>query len=249
MQVLIIDVSKCPECNSTKIQFNSKTHELYCQECGYVMQDRIPVIEAKYGKAEKVYINPKEKKIAIVIKGILKSPIEKKMTPFYAELKKFRLPKYVEAEVISICKKCVEEKLTMSYSKLKLLSATIYLVSKREGIPIMIKGLTKTYGVEKYDILKVAKFISKKFNLKLPNGDVENYIIRITSDLNKEGELTREAIKISKTLNICNPLIKTAVAIWLASQKLKIKLKKYELANACGISELTLRRNLRKSLN
>jgi transcription initiation factor TFIIIB Brf1 subunit/transcription initiation factor TFIIB len=208
------------------------------------MQDRIPAIEARYGNAEKVYVNPNEKKLAFVLKGILRTAEEKKMLPFYAELKKFHLPKYIEAEIIILCKKCVEEKLTMSYSKIKLLAAAIYLVSKREGIPIMINELIKQFSITKWDIFKAAKLMSHKFSFKLASADIENYIIRITGDLNCEGELTQKAIELARKLQISNHLIKTAVSIWLAAKILKLRLKKRELAKICGISELTLRKNI-----
>jgi len=243
VKVLIIDASKCPECGSKHIRFNSKTAELFCETCGYVIQEEIPVIDAKYG-VSKVYVNPKEKKIAIVVK-MLKTNMERKMTPFYAELKKIRLPGYIEAEVIILCKECVNKKLTMSYPKRKLLAALIYLVSKREGVPITIRDLEKHFDIDKWDLLKIAKFLAKKLGIRLNNTSAESYIIRISSEIGKE-KLAHEAIKMLKCVKLSHPLIKAAVCIWIASKKMGVKIKKSELAKAAGISELTLRRNIKK---
>jgi len=249
MKVIYLDASKCPLCGSKKIGFNEKRNEFFCKNCGYILMDNVPLIKSKY-KAKKVLVNPKKKKIAFVIKGILKSKTEKKMMPFYAEIKKFTLPKYVEAEILTLARKAVEEKLTMSFSKLEILSALIYHSCKREGIPILIKELEKTYGVKKKKILRCYKMISSKLNLKLNgNNNVDSYIIRISSDLGFNGALATEAIKISNKIKIAHPIVKSAVSIWLASKKLKLKIKKAKLAKVSGISEASLRRNISKQLH
>lgn len=247
MQVLMIDASNCPECDSKRIKFNSKNAELFCQDCGYILQEQIPVIEATSGKVEKVYVNPRQKKIAVIIRGILKTPVEKKMTPFYAELKKVSLPKHIEAEVILMARRCVEEKLTMSYPKVNILAALIFLVSKREGIPVITGELTRIFGCGKTDLFRTTKFLSKRLGIKKTDVGIESYVIRATTNLCHE-ELAQKAISIAVNLKIGNPVVKTAVAVWLAAKEMKIRIKKKDLAKICGISRISLRRNIIKSI-
>jgi len=244
MQVLIIDTKECPECGSKNILLKKRS-EMYCHDCGYVIQDQIPVIEAQKGHVEAVYVNKKRKKIAVVINGILESRFEKKMKPFYAELKKISIPKHIEAEVIMLCKKAVELKITMSYSKTELLAGLIYIVSRRYGLPMLANDLTRIFSISKKDLFRVAKFVARKLELKANSVDVENCIIRVTSDLNVE-RLSGQAIAVSRTLDISNPLLKSAVSIWIATKNAKIKIKKRALARACNVSEPALRKNIKK---
>lgn len=245
MQVLIIDSKKCPECGSERILLDEKL-ELYCKDCGYVIQDQIPVLEQSKGKVEAVYVNPKKKKIAVIISGILEDKFEKKMKPFYAELKKISLPKHIEAEVIRLCKKAVETKITMSYSKVELLAGIIYAVSRSYGLPMLANDLTKIFGISRKDLLRVAKFIARKFGMKInTSADVENCIIRISADLGQE-RLARKAIEIARGLKIDNPLIRSAVAVWLSAANSKVKIKKRVLAKLAGVSESALRKNLKR---
>lgn len=246
MEVLYVDASKCSECGSTNIGFNEKRAEFFCRDCGFVLMDNIPVIEARHGKAQRVLVNPKEKKIAVVIKGILRDKTEKKMLPFYHEVKKFSLPKYIEAEVLFLGKKAVELKLTMSYSKLEILSALIYIICKREGVPVIISDLEKQYGTKRKRIWKTIKMLKEKLDLESDSSSgSDSYIIRIASDLGYNGKLATTAIRLSKKIKVNHPLLRAAVSIWLAGQKLNLKIKKKDLAKYAGVSVAALRRNLK----
>jgi len=249
MDVLYFDASKCTECGSKNIGFNEQRAEFFCRDCGFVLMDNLPVVEAQHGKIEKVLVNKTTKRIAVVIKGILRSPTEKKMVPFYAEIKKFALPKYIEAEVLTLARSAVEKKLTMSFSKLEILSSLIYHICKRENIPVLIRDLEKTYGAGKKRILKCQKLLIGKLGLKRINGiNVDTYIIRIASDLGFNGSLATESIQISNKIKINHPLIRAAVSIWFAGKRLKLRIKKKELAKIAGISEAALRRNIKRKL-
>jgi transcription initiation factor TFIIB len=245
MRYIYFDASKCPECGSDRISFNEKRAEFFCRNCGFVLMDNIPVIEATHGEIEKVLVNPKQKKIAVVIKGILKTKIEKKMAPFYAEIKKFNLPKHMEAEVLMLAKRTVELKLTMSWSKMEILSALIYSVCKREGMPVMIKELEKIYGVDKKTLLQCLKMLVSKLGIRAVSLNTESYMIRIASDLGYNGKLATKAIEISRKLNISHPLLMAAVSIWLAAKEINIKLKKKTVAKASEVSEAALRKNIK----
>jgi transcription initiation factor TFIIB len=244
MRVLYLDASKCPECGSENIGFNEKRAEFFCRDCGFVLMDNIPVVEARHGKAESVLVNPRNKRIAVILNGILRGKFEAKMLLFYAEIKKFSLPKYIEAEVLTLAKRAVELKLTMSYSKLEILSALIYYVCKREAIPVMIKDLEKTYGTRKKRILKSYKMLINELGLKTAGTTLETYMIRIASDLGYNGELATKAISISRKLAIAHPMLKAAVSVWLAAKSLGLKIKKKELAKIAGVSEAALRKNI-----
>ena len=88
MKVIYVDVSECSECKSKNIGFNEVRGEFFCKNCGFVLMDNIPVIEAKYGKIEKVMVNKKQKKVAVVIQGILKNKTEKKKLKAQSKLAK-----------------------------------------------------------------------------------------------------------------------------------------------------------------
>jgi transcription initiation factor TFIIIB Brf1 subunit/transcription initiation factor TFIIB len=245
MKLLLMDASRCPLCGSKKIKFNEKTNEFFCGECGYVLNEKIS-IEPNV-EVGKVFVNPKEKKIAVVIKGILRGKLEKKMVPFYADIRKFSFPKYVEKDVLNLARKAVEEKLTMSFSKLEILASLIYYVCKREGIPILLRELERKLNVNRKRILRCYKFLVKRLNLneKIPL-EADSYIIRISSELGFNGKLTTLAIDISRKLRISHPVVRAVVAVWLASKKIGTKIKKKDLSRVSGISETAIRKNLSK---
>ena len=158
------------------------------------------------------------------------------------EIKKFHLPKYVEAEALTIAKKAVEKKLTMSFSKIEILAAIIYHLCKRESIPILMKDLEKTYRIKRKKIHRTLKLLKKKMDFSKTQENISTYIIRISSDLGFNGELATKAIKISGKLKISHPILRAGVSIWLASKKLHIKIEKKKIAKTCGVSYPALRR-------
>jgi len=180
-------------------------------------------------------------------KGMLKTNLEKRMNPFYSEVQKFRLPPFVEREVLRLAKKAVEMKLTMSYSKIEITAGLIYLVLKEFNLSPLIKDITKVYSITKNKLLRVSKFLSQNLNLKIkPTEDIENYLIRIVNDLLLPSHLVKKALQKSKKLDIISPLVKTGTSLWLVANEDGIKVAKSQIARALGISETALKKNIKK---
>ena len=248
-QVEFID--KCPECDSEKLYFDDKRAELICRDCGFVVSEQVPVIEAKYNaKAKKVLVNRKEKKMAVVLKGILRSNFERAMKPFYAEIKKMDLNKQVEAGVIKICQKCVKKRLTLRASKLEILCAATYIVSKRQGIPVFFDDFELTYGVNRVKILRAYRKICRALDIKMkPVSNTSAYIIRICNDLGVSGKLASVAIQASKVKSTDNPIMLAAASIYVAAGVMKVPLRQKDVARNSRISEPALRENVDKLIN
>ena len=248
-QVEFID--KCPECGSTKLYFDDKRSELVCRNCGFVINEEVPIIEAMHGsKAVKVLVNPKKKKMAVILNGILKTNVEKAMAPFYAEIKKMDLKKQVEAGVIKICRECVERKLTKRASKLEILAAATYIVSKRQGIPVFFDDFEETYGVSRVKVLRAYRKICRELKIPMtPVGNVDSYILRISSDMGYNGQLATVAIKAAKAKTTDNPMMLAAASIYVAAAILKIPMNQRDIARYAHVSEPALRENFQKLID
>ncbi|MCD6464925.1 transcription initiation factor IIB family protein, partial [Candidatus Bathyarchaeota archaeon] len=236
-------IEKCPNCGSTKLYFDDKHSELICRSCGYVISDEIPIIEAIHGsRAVKVLVNPKRKKMAVILNGILKTNIEKAMAPFYAEIKRFNLGKQTEAEVLRICRRSVEKQITKRASKLEILSAAIYIVSKRRGIPIFFDDLEETFGVDRVKVLRAYRKICRELKIPMkPKNIADAYITRISSDMGFNGTLATVAMEVAKAKTTDNPLMLAAASIYVAAALLKLPITQKDVVRYARISEPALR--------
>lgn len=248
-QVEFID--RCPECGSKRLHFEDKRAELVCRACGFVIADQVPVIEAMHNtKAVKVLVNPKKGKMAVVLQGILRTSQERAMLPFYAEIKKMDLKKQVEAGVIRICQDCVNKKLTKKATKLEILCAATYIVSKKQGIPIFFDDFETTYGIDKVKILRAYRKICRELRIPMkPVFNVNEYIIRICSDMGADNELASVAIEAAKTKTTDNSLLLAAASIYIAAAVLKVQLRQRDVAKYARISEPALRENFEKMID
>jgi len=241
-------VDKCPECESKRLYFDDSRAELVCRNCGFVIREQVPVIEAMHdSKAIKVLFNPNQKRMAVILRGMLKTNTERAMNPFYAEIKKMDLNKQIEAGVIKICKQCVERKITKRASKLEILCAATYLVSKGQGIPIFFDDFELTYGVSRVKILRAYRKICRELRLKMkPVNNSSEYITRICNDMGMPGRLASVAIQASKAKSTDNPIMLAAASIYIAAGVMKLQLRQREVAKQCRISEPALRENSEK---
>jgi len=248
-QVEFID--RCPECGSKRLHFADKRAELICLACGFVIADQVPVIEAMHNtKAVRVLVNPAKGKMAVVLQGILRTNAERAMLPFYAEIKKMDLKKQVEAGVIRICQNCVDKKITKKATKLEILCAATYIVSKKQGIPIFFDDFETTYGIDKVKAMRAYRKICRELKIPMkPVSNVNEYIIRICTDMGADGELATVAIEAAKMKVTDNPVILAAASIYIAAAVLKIQLKQREVAKYARISEPALRENFEKLID
>lgn len=249
MAVIYIDADKCPLCESKRIRFKSNTNEFYCKKCGYVLQDSVYHIERRYNKqAEKIYVNPKKKKIAVIINSMLQTNLEKKMKPFQRELKRLKLTSSMERDVLYLCRKAIERKLTLGKKRETLLAALIYASAKRNDIPITISELEKKLNVDRKKILRTYKKICRDLEINQTPQNFDTLILKIASKLNLPAKASTLAIKIAKDYRnkIRNPKSLAAVSIYLACGIFRIPITKREISKAGEICTITLQRNWKK---
>ena len=249
MAVIYIDADKCPLCESKRIRFKSNTNEFYCKKCGYVLQDSVYHIERRYNKqAEKIYVNPKKKKIAVIINSMLQTNLERKMKPFQRELLKLNLPQQAQREILHLCRKAIERKLTLGKKRETLLAAVTYAVAKRNNIPIMLKELEKTLNVDRKKVLRTYKKVCRNFEINQFPQSYDSLIINIGSKLNLPAKVSTMAIRIAKDYKnkIRNPKSLAVVSLYLSCGIFRIQKTQRECAKAGNICTLTLERNLKK---
>lgn len=252
MAVIYLDADECPLCKSRNIRFNSKTNEFYCKDCGYVLQDMVFNIERKYHQeARKVYVNPRKKKIAVIIGSMLKTNLERKMAPFERELKRLQLTPFLERDILHICRRAVEKKLTLGNTRNTLLAAAVYAVAKRSSIPIMISDLERVFDVKRIKVLRTYKKLCRELKIDQLPQSYDTLILRMADRLGVEGNVSTLAIRIAKDYQsvVRSPVSLAAVSLYAACGVFRSPIRQADCANAANITVVTLERNWKKLFN
>jgi len=161
---------------------------------------------------------------------------------------KLQLSETIKEDAAYIYRKALESKLIKGRSINGMVSASVYAACRNNRVPRTLKDIMKASNVSKSEIARSYRILLSNLGMKMPVMDPSRRISRIANKVHLKEKTQRIALEIidkAKLKGIVsgkNPMGLAAAALYAASVLEGEKITQDELANAAGITSVTLRK-------
>jgi transcription initiation factor TFIIB len=152
-----------------------------------------------------------------------------------------------------IYRKAMEKNLSRGRSISAMIAASLYAACRDTETPRTLNDVADAANVKRKDISRSYRLLHKELELKMPVVDSIQLIARISSKLAIPEKSKRDAVKVlqevqkRKESSGKDPMGLAAAGLYLACVKNGVSITQRELAEAAGVTEVTIR-NRYKSL-
>ena len=277
----------CPECGSTNIREDPIRGELYCADCGMILEEKLidigqewrafdseqmarrarggaPLTFTKHDKGltteigrgvgELHKVAPRKRaqyyRLTKWHKRLIRSK-DRNLSLALSELQRIvsflGLPKSVHEKIAKYYEEVVNKGLVRGRSIESVIAALTYAVSREMGTPRTLDEIAEASGIDKREIGRTYRYIARELNIKILPADPITYVPRFCSMLGLSDKVQAKAIQILKkakkfdVLSGRGPTGVAAAAIYIASVLVGEKRTQREVADICGITEVTIR--------
>ncbi len=181
----------------------------------------------------------------------ISTSLERNLKTAFRELRRItstlKLPNSVAQETAKLYRKAVKKGLTRGRLIEEVFISTLYIVCRKRKIPRTLKELSEVSGVEEKDIGKTYRFLKDEMDIEVPLTDPVCYIPRFASKVDLSGEVQEEAKKILERvidkglLSGKGPTGVAAATLYIAAAKNGERKTQKQIAEAAGITEVTIR--------
>jgi transcription initiation factor TFIIB len=155
------------------------------------------------------------------------------------------LPRFMHEEIAQLYEKAMNEHLIRGRSIESVLGALTYAITRTFNSPRTLDEIAETIGVEKRDIGRTYRFISRSLKLRIKPSNPEIFIPRFCSILDLDRGVETNALRILKKVkgNFAgsSPIGTAAAAIYLACEMNGVQKTQREISKKLGITEITIR--------
>ena len=192
----------------------------------------------------------------------ISTAIERNLKVALAELKRIssflRLPKSVEEEAARIYRLAVQKGLVRGRSMESVVAGALYAACRRHEIPRTLDEMGEASGIEKKEIGRTYRFVTRELELSIRPSNPADYIPRFASALKLSPETQSKSVEIlemARDIELTSgrgPTGIAAAALYVASLIHGEKRTQREVADVAGVTEVTIRnryKELIKRLN
>ncbi|MHA7646748.1 transcription initiation factor IIB [Nitrosopumilus sp. S4] len=160
---------------------------------------------------------------------------------------KLSLSEAIVEKAAYIYRKALDKKLIRGRSIASVIAASLYAACRESETPRTIKEVATSVGIKRKDLTVSYRVIFRELELKMPVVDSVSCISKIASGADLSEKVKRNAIKIldkAKKENALagkHPMGVAASALYLASINQGNRTTQKEIADAAGITEVTVR--------
>ena len=146
-----------------------------------------------------------------------------------------------------IYRKALSKGLIRGRSISAMLAASLYAACRDAETPRTLVDITHAANVKRKDISKCYRLLHQELDLKMPVIDPVQCIARISSKLDISEKTKRDAIRILNSAKKRNessgkdPMGLAATALYISCIRNKISVTQRDLADASGVTEVTIR--------
>ena len=157
------------------------------------------------------------------------------------------LPKTLHEEVAQLYEKVLDRGLVRGRSIESIIASLVYAMCREYGTPRTLSEIAQATGIEKRELGRTYRYISRKMNIKILPARPESYIPRFASMLGLSDKVHMRAIEIltkAKKKDIISgkgPTGCAAAAIYIASVLEGERKTQREIADTVGVTEVTIR--------
>ena len=157
------------------------------------------------------------------------------------------LPKSVHEEVARLYEKAVDKGLVRGRAMESVVSALLYIVSRKQGTPRTLDEIHEASGIDKREIGRTYRYVARELGLRILPAKPQDHIPRFAGKLQLSGEVQARARKIIKKAREKNllsgkgPTGIAAAALYIAAVLEGAKRTQREVADIVGVTEVTIR--------
>ncbi|HIQ49899.1 MAG TPA: transcription initiation factor IIB [Nanoarchaeota archaeon] len=162
------------------------------------------------------------------------------------------LSRAVHEEVAKKYEEAVDKGLVRGRSMESVIAALVYAVCREMGTPRTLEEIEKASGVDKREIGRTYRYIARQLNIKILPASPEDYVPRFTTMLGLSDKVQARAIQIlkkAKKNDITSgkgPTGVAAAAVYIAAVLEGEKKTQREIAEAVGVTEVTIRNRFKE---
>jgi transcription initiation factor TFIIB len=163
------------------------------------------------------------------------------------------LTRSIHEKIAKYYEETVNKGLVRGRSIESVVAALTYAVCREEGSPRTLDEISEASGVDKREIGRTYRYVARELKIRILPADPITYVPRFCSMLGLSDKVQAKAIQIlkkAKKLDVSSgkgPTGVAAAAIYIASVLVGERRTQREIADTCGITEVTIR-NRQKEL-
>ncbi len=181
----------------------------------------------------------------------ISTAIERNLKVALAELKRvssfLRLPRSVEEEAATIYRQAVQKGLVRGRSMESVIAGALYAACRRHEIPRTLDEMGEASGIEKKEIGRTYRFVTRELGINIKPSNPADYIPRFASALKLSPESQSKAVEIlemARDIELTSgrgPTGIAAAALYVSSLIHGEKRTQREVADVAGVTEVTIR--------
>jgi transcription initiation factor TFIIB len=188
----------------------------------------------------------------------ISTAIERNLKLALAELKRvssfLKLPKSVEEEAARIYTLAVQKGLVRGRSMESVVAGALYAACRRHEVPRTLDELSEASGIEKKEIGRTYRFVTRELGLTILPSNPVDYIARFASALKLSAETQSKAIEIlerAQKIELTSgrgPTGIASAALYVSALVHGEKRTQREVADVAGVTEVTIRNRYKELL-
>ena len=185
------------------------------------------------------------------IRSRLRTTAERNLSIAMAELDRLcdimNIPLSLKESAALIYRRALKEDLVRGRSIASIAAASLYLALRRADVPRTLKEIVNASSKSRKEISRCYRLLIWELGYKTPIDDPVQYVSKIATKANISQKVQMRAIEIlqkARRLQVNvgkGPRGLSAAALYIASLKLNEKISQRNLAEAAGITEVTIR--------
>lgn len=188
----------------------------------------------------------------------ISTAIERNLKLALAELKRvssfLKLPGSVEEEAARVYTMAVQRGLVRGRSMESVVAGALYAACRRHEIPRTLDELSEASGIDKKEIGRTYRFITRELGMRILPSNPIDYLPRFASALRLNAETQSKAVDILEEAQECEltsgrgPTGIAAASLYIAALINNEKRTQREVADVAGVTEVTIRNRYKELL-
>ena len=189
----------------------------------------------------------------------ISTAIERNLKLALAELKRvssyLKIPKSVEEEAARIYTLAVQRGLVRGRSMESVVAGALYAACRRHEVPRTLDELSEASGIEKKEIGRTYRFVTRELGITILPSNPADYIARFSSSLKLSPETQSRAVEIleqAQKVELTSgrgPTGIAAAALYVSALIHGEKRTQREVADVAGVTEVTIRNRYKELLD
>ncbi|KXB07334.1 hypothetical protein AKJ51_01540 [candidate division MSBL1 archaeon SCGC-AAA382A20] len=157
---------------------------------------------------------------------------------------KLNVPTSSTEDAIDFFEKCYRRNLTQGRAEEVVYSSVIYMICRRDGIPITIDEMAEKYGLCSKQISRFYRTLKDRFEVEIPLQNISVYIEKYSSDLSVPNPMMIQSKKLVREVELKmsgkKPNGIAGSIIYYISEKNDFDLSVKEISDVCNVSWNTI---------